>query len=80
MSTNPKRIVEALNVGIAFGTFIISSHCYDGRDVARFFTIDGLPQWATEAGKLYELRTSATTTKDAGIMVAKSVLAEKLGL
>ena len=42
--------LEAFEVGWRLKQFVTSSHCYDGRDLARFFGCDGLPEWVRDAG------------------------------
>lgn len=74
----PNVAWEAFELGCEFWRFIYSQHCFDGRDLARFFGSSGHPAWSEEAGRLYMQRTTSTTPKDDGIVIAKRCLREAL--
>jgi hypothetical protein len=69
---------DALEVGMSFGWFIRSSHCLDGRDLARFFGSDGQPSWASDAGRLYEAQTTSTTPLESGVVRGKQSLRQAI--
>ena len=66
---------EAFEVGFAFARFIRG--CQDGRDLARFFGRDGLPDWAKSCEWAYTNATDSLTPLDTGIVIAKEILMER---
>lgn len=60
--------------GFDFHWFIMSSHCYDGRDICRFFMLDDSPQWVRDSISAYEKSISIGAGRDAGITAARKVL------
>lgn len=71
---------EAFELGAKFQFFIHSSHCWDGRDLARFFGCDGHPEWSAMAGVIYQSQTTACTPKDDGICIGKRALRDAMRL
>lgn len=69
---------EILDVTQAFWGFVTSVHCLDGRDLARFWSLESLPSWLSECKSKYELQTNMTTTKHEGIFIAKAIIVEAL--
>ncbi len=62
-------LLEAFEVGYELARFILSSHCYDARDLGRFWLMEH-PDWVKAVGRAYDESGVWNKTKDAGIGVA----------
>lgn len=73
----------AFQIGFEFHSFIHSSHCYDTRDMGRFFCLDMLDVETANTlkaiGEIYNSRVDWTKPKDHGIMVARNAIDEYFG-
>lgn len=71
---------EAFEVGWSFHSFIHSSHCFDARDLARFFACVDHPKWVFSCVKEYDNQIVHWMhhTKDESIVIAKRVLMDRI--
>lgn len=69
---------EAFDVGWHFYAFVHSSHCYDARDLTRFFMCDYLPEWVRHCLPVFERQHTPGMTKGEAIVVAKKIIYEQM--
>lgn len=73
--------IESFEVGKMLQSFIKSSHCYDARDMRRFFLDDEIgmiPPWLVALGDEYDRQVNWAGTKDHGVFIAHKVIREFL--
>ena len=72
-------LLEAFELGKDLESFIHSSHCFDARDMGRFWILCDHPQWVRELGKVYDEQCRWTGTKEQGVMAAHKIIRDFLG-
>lgn len=71
-------LLEAFELGKDLQSFIKSSHCFDARDMGRFWSLCDHPQWVADLGSEFDRQVNWAGTKDQGVMVAHKVIREFL--
>ena len=79
---NKPTLLEAFVVGKLLQQFIHSSHCFDARDMGRFWgmePVDGdIPAWLETLGAEYDRQVNWSRDKDHGVFIAHKVIREFL--